>query len=178
MAITADPIQQARSSTRAARKRREAATPPLRILAAVDGSERTGRVIKHLIVLQTRGMRLEVVLLNVQPEPEDWRLRGYGWFKREAIRERLVGDLAQPIVASAGRQLDGAGIAHKDRIELGNLAETTIRCAREEDCDLIVLAEAPPGRVRRWLVRTAGVAVGSTASAVIALAHVPVVVAK
>jgi nucleotide-binding universal stress UspA family protein len=178
MGIVADPIQQAHSSTRPVRKRRDAAAQTLRILAIVDGSERTGRVIKYLLGLQARGVRPEVVVLNVQPEPEDWRLRGYGWFKREAIRERLTGDLAQPVVASAGRQLDAAGIAHKDRIELGDVPETTIRCAREEGCEVIVLSEAAPGPVRRWLVRTAGVSVGSAASAVIALADVPVVVAK
>jgi nucleotide-binding universal stress UspA family protein len=178
MGIVADPIQQARSASRPVRKRRDAAVPPLRILAVVDGSERTGRVIKYLLDLQARGVRLDVVVLNVQPEPEDWRLRGYGWFRREAIRERLVGDLAQPVVASAGRQLDAAGIAHKDRIELGDASETTIECAREEGCDAIVLAEAAPGPVRRLLMRTAGVTVGSTAGAVIAFADVPVVVAK
>jgi nucleotide-binding universal stress UspA family protein len=153
-------------------------TRTLRILATVDGSECSGRVIKFLISLRALHASLEVVLLNVQPEPGDWRLRGYGWFKREAIRERLRNDLGGPVVASVGRRLDGAGIKHKDRIELGEAADTILRCAREEECDLIVLAETPPGIIRRWLVRAAGLSIGSVASVVIGFAHVPVVVAK
>jgi nucleotide-binding universal stress UspA family protein len=149
----------------------------LRVLAVVDRSQSTGKVVKYLLGLQSLLVPFEVVLLNIQPQPDDWRLRGYGWFKREAIRERIISDLAQPAIASAGRQLDSAGVKHKDRIELGEAADTIVRCSREEDCDLIVLAETVPGAVRRWLMRSAGVTVGSVASTVIALANVPVVVA-
>jgi nucleotide-binding universal stress UspA family protein len=178
MNLISDPIQRQRPAAPAKRKRQAGESRAVRVLATVDGSECTGRVIKYLLGLHALHAPFEVVLLNIQPEPEDWRLRGYGWFKREAIRERLVNDLGRPTVASAARQLDGAGIAHKDRIELGEAADTIVRCARDEECDFIVLAEAPPGAVRRWLMRSAGVSIGSVASIVIGLAHVPVVVAK
>jgi nucleotide-binding universal stress UspA family protein len=178
MNIVSDPIQHVRTAARGGLNRRAVETHPLRILATVDGSECSGRVIQYLLGLHALHTPFEVVLLNIQSEPEDWRLRGYGWFKRETIRERLVSDLGRPAVASAGRQLDGAGIAHKDRIELGEAADTIIRCAREEQCDVIVLAEHAPGAVRRWLMRSAGVSIGSVASIVIGLADVPVVVAK
>jgi nucleotide-binding universal stress UspA family protein len=134
-------------------------------------------VIKYLLVHAARAP-LEVVLLNIQPEPEQWRLRGYGWFKREEIRDRLINDLGRPAVTSAGQQLDVAGIKHTDRIELGTAADTILRCAREENCDLIVMAEPPVGALRQWLLRSAGVSIGSTASVVIKLAPVSVVVAK
>jgi nucleotide-binding universal stress UspA family protein len=178
MTIVSDLSQGERVATRGKQKPQTGETRTSRILAIVDGSEGTGRVIKYLLGLRALGAPFDVVLLNIQPEPEDWRLRGYGWFKREAIRERIVSDLGRPAVASAGRQLDGAGIAHKDRIELGEAADTIVRCAREEECDFIVLAEPTPGAVRRWLMRSAGMSIGSIASVVIAFAHVPVVVAK
>jgi len=147
---------------------------PLRILVVVDSSERTERVVKFLLDLRVCAIKL--VLLNVQPKPQDWRLRGYGWFKREAIHDRLINDLGRRVVASAARQLDSAGIAHKDRIELGEPGETVLRCAREEDSELIVLAEPRHGAVRTWLMRALPLSVGSTAGFVIHFARVPVVV--
>jgi nucleotide-binding universal stress UspA family protein len=119
---------------------------------------------------------MQLVLLNVQPKPQDWRLRGYGWFQREAIHDRLINDLGRRIVANAARRLDSAGIPHKDRIELGEPGETILRCASEEGCDLIVLAEPRPGAVRAWLARRLRLSAGSLADFVINLARVPVVV--
>jgi nucleotide-binding universal stress UspA family protein len=151
-------------------------TATLRILAAVDGSECTGRVMKCLIGLYVGRGPVEVVLLNVQPKPQDWRLRGYGWFQREAIQDRLINDLGKRVIASAARHLDSVGVTHKDRIELGEPGETILRCAGEEDCDLIVLAEPRSGIIRTCLMRTVQLSIGSFASSVIHLARVPVIV--
>ena len=163
---------------RPARRAGEAKPRTQNILIAVDGSERTGRVLEFLIGLSESGLTIEVIVLNVQPKPEDWRLRGYISFKKEEIHDRLVNDLGKPIISSVGRTLDQVGIAHKDRIELGDLVETILRCANEERCNLIVVGEPPPGAIRRWLTRTAGVSFGSVASNVMQLAEVPVAVVK
>ena len=61
----------------------------LKVLAVIDGSERSGSVLDYLTGPALRHAALEVVLLNLQPEPEAGRLRGYGSFKREAIEDRL-----------------------------------------------------------------------------------------
>jgi nucleotide-binding universal stress UspA family protein len=151
---------------------------PVKILAVVDGAEHTGRVMKYLLGLCASLSLVDVVLLNIQPEPQDWRMRGYGWFKREEIHDRLINDLGKRIVTSAGRQLDGAGIPHRDRIELGDPTDTIVRCAREEGCDLIVLAEPEPGRLRRWLMRMSGLTIHSVASVVIHFTSAPVVIAR
>ncbi len=160
--------------------RRAAETKPRtqKILAAVDGSERTGRILEYLISLAESGISIEVIVLNVQPKPEDWRLRGYGSFKQDEVHDRLVNDLGKPIVSSAGRTLDQSGIAHKDLIELGEPAETILRCAHEERCDLIVVSEPRPGAIHRWLTRTVGLSFGSVASNVVQLAEMPVMVMK
>ena len=123
------------------------------MLAVVDGTESSGRVTKYLLDLHARDGAFEVVLLNVQPKPEVGRLRGYGSFRRAEIDDRLINDLGKRVVTSAARHLDAVSIAHKDRIELGDTAETIVRCADEEKCDLIVLAEPKPGVVRQWLMR-------------------------
>jgi nucleotide-binding universal stress UspA family protein len=159
------------------RNTRERIPVALRILAVVDGSEGSGRVVKCLLRLCSGRGPIEVVLLNVQPQPQQWRMRGYGWFQREAILDRLINDLGRRVIASAARHLESAGLTHKDRIELGDAGETIVRCASEEDCDLIVLAEPRAGAVRAWLARRLRLSVGSPAGLVINLARVPVVVA-
>jgi nucleotide-binding universal stress UspA family protein len=150
----------------------------MKVLAVIDGSERTGRVLEHLGGLAMRGAELETVLLNIQPEPDDGRLRGYGSFKKQVIHDRLINDVGRRIVSSAGRRLCQAGIIHKERIELGDAAKTILRVAQEERCDLILLGEAHPGIVRRWLARAIGVVLGSIGSQVVQLADMPVVVVK
>jgi nucleotide-binding universal stress UspA family protein len=150
----------------------------LRILAVVDLLDRTDRVIDYLLLLRSMQAPIEVIVLNIQPEPLTGRLRGYGSFKQQVIRERLINDLGRPVVMRAGHKLDSAGIVHRDRIEVGDPAQTILQVAREEKCDQIVLAETRPGPIRRWLMRVAGVAIGSVASVVVGLSRVPLVVAR
>ena len=150
----------------------------LKVLVVIDGSERTGRVLDYLRGLALRGAKLETVLLNVQPKPTDGRLRGYGSFKQEVIHDRLINDLGKRVVSSARRRLGQPGIVRKERIEIGDAAETILRVAKEERCDLILLGEAHPGAVRRWLAKATGVALGSLGSQIVQLADVPVVVVK
>jgi nucleotide-binding universal stress UspA family protein len=157
---------------------RQANSNPLRVLAVVDRTECAGRVTKYLLDLKTWNDAIEVILLNVQPQPEVGRLRGYGSFQRTEIDDRLLNDLGKRVVTSAARHLDAASIAHKDRIELGDLAKTIVKCADEEKCDLIVLAEPKPNIVRQWLMGTTGCVIHSVASVVIHFANAPVLVAK
>jgi nucleotide-binding universal stress UspA family protein len=149
----------------------------LKVLAVIDGSERTGRVLDYLRRLALHGAKIETVLLNVQPKPEDGRLRGYGSFKKQVIYDRLINDLGRR-VASAGRRLGQATIVHKELVEVGDAVETILRVAHEERCGLILLGEADPGVVRRWLAKAARVTLGSIGSQVVQLADVPVVVVK
>jgi nucleotide-binding universal stress UspA family protein len=159
--------------------RTAAATPCRRkILAVVDGSARSAGVLDFLIAQAGDRLLLEVVVLNVQPMPEDWRLRGYGSFKRDEIRDRLINDRGRPVVANAAARLEHVGIAHKERVEIGEIAETIERCAREEACDQIVIAEPRSGALRRWLATQAGITIGSTVSQLLQLVERPVVVVR
>jgi nucleotide-binding universal stress UspA family protein len=63
---------------------------------------------------------------------------------------------------------------HHDRVELGEPAEAVARCARAENCDLVVVAEPPPGPIRRWLLRAAGLSFGSAASVALHSIQAPV----
>jgi nucleotide-binding universal stress UspA family protein len=179
-AIQPQDVDEQHRSSRRSEPEQQLQTEPgmLKVLAVIDGSERTGRVLDYLKGPALRRTGLEVVLLNMQPEPEDGRLRGYGSFKKQVIQDRLINELGRRVVSSASRRLDQAGIAHKERIELGDTAETVLLVAREERCDLILLGEAPPGVVRRWWSRITDLAFGFRANRVVQLAEMPVVIVK
>jgi nucleotide-binding universal stress UspA family protein len=145
-----------------------------RVLAAVDDSEQANRVADYLIDGVRESIVTHVVVLNAQPKPQEWRTRGIA---REVIRDRLR-ELGHKATALVTERLEQAHIAAKPRVELGDPAETIIRCAREEGCDLIVMGARPMGRLRGALVRNTGVTWGSVAAQVVKLADVPVVVVK
>lgn len=154
------------------------ASMTMKVLALVDGTQNTNFVLAHLIQLHNSCGPIEVILLNVQPMPTEWRLRGYQSFKREEVIKRLVDDVGAKIIGSAGRRLASAGIAYQHRIELGHLTSTIVRCAQDDTVDLIVLGESPPALLRHWAMTALGIAVGSVASVIVHLAPTPVLVVK
>jgi nucleotide-binding universal stress UspA family protein len=169
-----------KTEQRPAAPRRPAASKvhPLRVLAVIDGSEHTGRVIEYALNLGESGRPLEVILLAVVRTPADGRLRGYGSFKRNEVHGRLKEVMQERAVGSAARRFDQAQIAHKDRIEIGEPVDTILRVAREEGADIILLGDGPAGAVRRWLPKAIGLALATTAGQVAEQAEMPVVVVK
>jgi nucleotide-binding universal stress UspA family protein len=151
---------------------------PVRMLTVVDGSERTGRVMELALSFARNGLPIEVIILGVIPEPPDGRLRGYGSFKRKEIHERLKDVMGARTVAAAARRFEQAGVTHKDRIEVGAPAETILRVADEEACDIVLLGNAAAGAVGRWLPKITALSVVTVASEVARLATLPVVVVK
>jgi nucleotide-binding universal stress UspA family protein len=158
-------------------KTERAARQVLRVLAVVDGSERTGRVIEHIRALASAERPIEVILLNVQPTPADGRLRGYGSFKREDIERSLKGRGVKA-VTSAGRVLTHAGIEHIERVEIGDAVTTILRVAHDERCDLIVIGNPPPSKLQEWLLRSAGFSLSGPGLRVAQLADVTTVIVK
>jgi nucleotide-binding universal stress UspA family protein len=151
---------------------------PHRVLVVVDGSERTGRVVEQAKALASDEKSVQAILLNVQPAPVDGRLRGYGSFKREEIRERLVDCLGRRAVTAAGRVLSHAGIENTFRVEIGNTVATILRIANEEGCDAILIGSAAPSTLQKWLQRTTGILLATVATQVAQLSEVPVIVVK
>lgn len=149
-----------------------------KVLVVIDGSERTGRVIEYALGLARDGRGVEGLLLAIVAEPPNGRLRGYGSFKRDEIHARLADVLGRRAVEAAARRFDQAGIAHKNRIEVGAPAETILRVAAQEGCDVVVVGEFPAGAFRQWLPKVIGLAVSTVATQVAQFAAVPVVVVK
>lgn len=151
---------------------------PAKLLVVVDGSERAGRVIEYALGLVPNGKQREIVLLGVVRQSDNARLRGYGSFKRDQINAHLKDALGRRSMSAAGRRFDLADVAHKDRIEVGDPVETILRVANEEGCDLILVADAPAGAVKRWLPKAIGLLVATVAGQVAQQAVVPVVVVR
>lgn len=63
------------------------------------------------------------------------------------MRNQLI-DVGRRAGNSVARHLDAAHIPHRDRLELADPTETIVKCADQENSDLIVLAEPRPGVVR------------------------------
>ena len=155
----------------------DANSPGLKVLAVIDGSERTGRVIDYARRLKNRGHGLQVVVLGVVPEPATGRLRGYGSFKQAEVYDGLKERMHQRAVSAVARRLDQEKIAHVDRVEIGDPVATILRVAREEDADLILLGDKPPGVVQR-LLPAIGLSFATITNLIVQQAIVPVVVVK
>ena len=133
-------------------------------LVPVDGSPNSDRAVSHVVMLAEINPALEVVLLNVQPEIDDWQVRRF--LKKEeveAMEESRGGDALQ----SARALLDAAKVNFVPQVLIGPVAETIARIALEQNCDGIVMGT-------RGLGAVAGAVLGSVASQVVHLSDVPV----
>lgn len=150
---------------------------PYRILAVVDGTERTNHVVDFIASLASRSSAIEIVVLNVQSKRDDHRLRGYQSFKRSEVDDRLINDIGMPVVASVSRRLEKLGIAAQGRVEIGEPADVILKCVAEEHCDAVVIGEVQPDAFSRFLIRALGI-VSGTAASLAALSERPVILVK
>lgn len=136
---------------------------PYRILAVVDGTERTNHVVDFIQSLAMHVSTVEVVVLNVQSKRHDHRLRGYQTFKRDEIDDRLINEIGLPVVASVTRRLGKHGISTQSRIEIGEPADVILKCAAEDRCDAVVIGEERADAFGRFLASTLGIVSGVVA---------------
>lgn len=149
------------------------ASPLKRILAVIDGTERTSRVLDYVIGYAASIGPIEAVVLDVHLEPIIAPNLPQGM-----AQTRSTGELTKQVAKSASRRLNHLGIVHKTRVEIGDPASTIIRCAKEEACDMIVINDPNPGIAAGKLAREMGNSEGSVSQRVAHLAEVPVVIAK
>lgn len=148
---------------------------PLRLLAVVDGTERTNRVLDYIVTLAQGRDAIEVVVLNVQTKRDDGRLRGYQSFKQDEVDDRLINDLAAPVVGGASRWLDKVRIQHRSKVLIGEPVQMILRCAAEEGCDSIVVGGRLPAGISGWISAMLG---WSQVLRLLAAASTPVVVVR
>ena len=123
----------------------------LRFLAVVDGTEATNRIVDFIVAFGEGRSATEAVILNVQSKRFDARLRGYQNFKKDEIDDRLINDLALPILNSVSGRLQKAGIVCVSKAEIGDPVATILRCAAENACNVILVGAQPPKGIEGWM---------------------------
>lgn len=142
----------------------------MKILIAVDGSKYALSAVKLLIDHSDwfrEAPSVELVTVHL-PVPQVGRL-GVGVTKAQL--QRYYEEEGQSKLAAAKRLLDAAGIPYQARILVGPVAESIVKHAKAQRCDLIYVGNRGAGAVARALI-------GSTASRVLQLSEIPVVLVK
>lgn len=108
----------------------------MKILLAIDGSEHSERVARHVVKLAQGCSSYAITLLNVQ-EPIDAHqvLSHMRASEVEAMQESRGGDA----MAAARKQLEAAGISYQPEVAIGDVAETIIARAKALGSDAIVM---------------------------------------
>lgn len=140
----------------------------LRILLPVDGSENSDRAVRHLIAMAGHCGAMDVRVMNVQPP----FLYIEALLKpRQEVVDAWTHKAGKDAARSACNLLDEAGIPYTLELVEGEIAETAVQYATQEQCDMIVMGTRGMGTV-------ANLVLGSVATKVIHLAHIPVTLVK
>lgn len=140
----------------------------LKILLPVDGSENSDRAARHLIGMAGHCGPLGIHVVNVQPPflYVEVLLK-----PRQEVIDAWAHKAGKEASRSACALLDTAGLSYTLELAEGEVAETLVRCAEREKCDMMVMGTRGMGTV-------ASLVLGSVATKVIHLAHIPVTLVK
>jgi nucleotide-binding universal stress UspA family protein len=140
-----------------------------KILAAVDGSENSDRVVDFL-VKKASWYRdpVEVHLLNVQLPIVGVNVKLF--ISKESLNE-YYHDEGTAALKRAREKLDAAGIQYTHHIGVGDPAEVIVEYADAKGCDQILMGS-------RGLGAVSSLVLGSVATKVIHLAKMPVMLVK
>ena len=138
----------------------------MKILVAVDGSKPSQKavrlVIDHANWYRSRP-RVELVAVHL-PVPK------VGPTPRSQV-QRYYAEEGEAMLAAARRKLKAARVPCKAHVLVGPVAETIVKHARATRCDLITIGTRGMGQLKSALV-------GSTATQVLHLSHIPVLLVK
>lgn len=138
-----------------------------KILIPVDGSANSERAVKHAIDMIKAGHAAEIHLLNVQPPVSG----DVATFVGKGTIEGYHKDEAEKALAGAKRLLDGAGLAYKVHISVGNPGDVIASFAKTLGCAQIVMGT-------RGLGSAFGLLLGSVATHTISHVDIPVTLVK
>lgn len=134
----------------------------LRMLVPVDGSENALRAVRFLIRKSTLFRDpLEIHLLNVQSSFPG-TIRGVAQLAQEEHQRQGLAALAD-----ARKLFDDAGVQYFHHVSVGETPETIARYVMDKSIDQVVMGT-------RGLGTIAGMLLGSVATKVLHLVHVPV----
>ena len=138
-----------------------------KILMPVDTSDSARRAVRHAAAIARGNPSLQLHLLNVQ-EPIEPRM--HAQLTHDEIKSMQAQD-AERVLEPLREVLNEAGVPYSDEWRIGPVAPTIADYARELNCDAIVMGT-------RGMNAIGNLVMGSTATKVVHLAHVPVTLVK
>lgn len=139
----------------------------LRVTLAVDGSESSRRATRKLInsLSWYKGRpRIDLVAVQ-QPIP---RFPNMSLVIADEAIERFYADESERMLASSKRLLDAAKVKYTAHKVVGSVAESIVEHAKKSKSDIIYMGT-------RGMTPLSNIVLGSVATRVLHLAHVPVV---
>ncbi|MHB9117154.1 MAG: universal stress protein [Burkholderiales bacterium] len=140
----------------------------LKILLPVDGSENSDRAVRHLIGMAGHCGAMDIRVMNVQPP---FLYIEVLLKPRQEVIDAWARKAGKDAARSACALLDAADIPYTLELLEGEVAETLVQYAGREQCDMIVMGTRGMGTV-------ANLVLGSVATKVIHLSHIPVTLVK
>ena len=142
----------------------------MKILLAVDGSKHCLAAVDSLIEhARLYRAKPEVELVTVHlPVPAVGRM-GFGPSKAQL--QKYYDEEGAQTLAPAKKKLDAAKLPYAARILVGPIAETLVKHAKDARCDMIYIGT-------RGMTAAANALLGSTATKLLHLSTVPVLLAK
>ena len=138
----------------------------MKILVAIDGSKPSLKAVQ-LLIDHSDWFREppQVELLAVHlPVPRVSHAS-------KSQLERYYREEGESMLGAAKKKLDAAGIGYQTRVLVGPVAETVVKHAKEKRCDLIYIGTRGMGELGKALI-------GSTASKVLHISDIPVLLVK
>jgi len=138
----------------------------MKILVAVDGSKpslKAVQVLIHHCHWYREFPQVELVTVHL-PVPRVAKLPK-GQLERYYVEE------GQAMLAPAKRKLDAAGVRYTAHVLVGPVAEAIVKHAKDKRCDLIYIGTRGMSEIGKALV-------GSTATKVLHISDVPVLLVK
>ena len=142
----------------------------MNILLAVDGSKNSTSAVRHLIehagwFRETPIVELLAVHLPVPKLPRMGAAIG------KAQLQKYYQEEGEACLAGAKRRLEAAAIKDRAQVHLGPVAETIVKHAKATGCDFICIGT-------RGMTELGGMLLGSTATKVVHLSEMPVLLVK
>ena len=138
----------------------------MKILVAVDGSKPSLKAVQ-LLIDHSDWFREppQVELLAVHlPVPRVSHAS-------KSQLERYYQEEGESMLGAAKKKLDGAGVRYQARVLVGPVAETVVKHAKAQRCDLIYIGTRGMSELGKALI-------GSTASKVLHISDIPVLLVK
>jgi nucleotide-binding universal stress UspA family protein len=138
----------------------------MKILVAVDGSKPSLKVVQLLVEhCDWYRERPAVELVTVHlPVPRVAPLP-------KAQLDKYYAEEGEAMLAAAKKKLDAAGVPYRARILVGPIAESLVKHAKDQRCDLIYIGTRGMSELRAALL-------GSTAIKVLHISETPVLLVK